>query len=208
MSTKAKPTKPEAAERSKACDRIFNAACELFYRKGIRAVGVETIAEKAQATKMSLYRSYPSKDELVAEYLRRESQLGLQQWDGFCAQHPNDPRLQFQDLFAGLCGALETPDSRGCALANAAVELTDPEHPGRKVIEDHKAEIRKRLVSMCAKVGARDHDKLADALFLLLEGACTTTQTLGHEGPGRAAMAAAEALIEAYMPKERAREGA
>src|SRR5262245_62103608 len=86
--------------KERACDRIFKAACDLFYRQGIRAVGVETIAEEANATKMSLYRTYPSKDELVAEYLRSQSDLGLQKWDEHLARYPGDPRRQLTEWFA------------------------------------------------------------------------------------------------------------
>jgi AcrR family transcriptional regulator len=209
MSPKAKAL--EAAEmdsvpsdKERACHRIFNAACDLFYRKGIRAVGVEAIAEKAHATKMSLYRTYPSKDELVAQYLKRESELGLQRWDERLAQYPGDPRKQLSVLFAALTARTSDPASRGCAMANAAVELTDPDHPGRKIIEEHKAEERARLLRMCTDIGARDPAALADGLFLLAEGALSSTQTLGHSGPANSVAQVAEALIESQLPKRAA----
>jgi AcrR family transcriptional regulator len=206
MSPKAKAVEfpggePAPAEKERACHRIFNAACDLFYRKGIRAVGVEAIAEKAHATKMSLYRTYPSKDELVAQYLKRESDLAWQRWDERLARHPNDPRKQLSVLFSELTSRINDPKSRGCAMANAAVELTDPDHPGRKIIEEHKAEVRARLLRMCTAIGARDPAALADGLFLLAEGALASTQTLGHSGPGSSVARAAEALIEAQLPK-------
>jgi len=206
MSPKAKALEaPEShavpADKERACHRIFNAACDLFYRKGIRAVGVEAIAEKARATKMSLYRTYPSKDELVAQYLRRESELAWQHWDERLARHPGDPRKQLSVLFFELGSRIHDPASRGCAMANAAVELTDPDHPGRKIIEEHKAEVRARLLRMCTEIGARDPSALADGLFLLAEGALASTQTLGHSGPGNAVAQTAEALIESQMPK-------
>jgi AcrR family transcriptional regulator len=125
---------PPRIEKERACHRIFNAACDLFYRKGIRAVGVEAIAEKAHATKMSLYRTYPSKDELVAQYLRRESELAWQRWEERLALYAGDPRRQLSIVFSELTCKVNDPNSRGCAMANAAVELTDPNHPGRKII--------------------------------------------------------------------------
>src|SRR5215813_11921108 len=133
MSPKAKAAEfPEVelpeVEKERACDRIFNAACDLFYRKGIRAVGVEAIAEHAHATKMSLYRTYPSKDELVAQYLRRESELGWKRWDERLAPYAGDTRKQLSVLFSELTHRTSDPASRGCAMANAAVELTDPDH--------------------------------------------------------------------------------
>src|SRR5271168_3381550 len=77
-------------------DRIFETACELFYRHGIRAVGVDTIATEAGTNKMSFYRSWASKDELVAEYLLNEEREGWVWWDEIMATHPNDPRKQVE----------------------------------------------------------------------------------------------------------------
>jgi hypothetical protein len=81
------------------------------------------------------------------------------------------------------------------------VELTDPAHPGRKIIEEHKAEVRARLLRMCADIGARDPAALADGLFLLAEGALASTQTMGHSGPANSVARAAEALIESQLTK-------
>jgi AcrR family transcriptional regulator len=199
------PGSPAPAGKEKACERIFKAACDLFYRQGIRAVGVETIAEEAHATKMSLYRTYPSKDELVAEYLRRHSESIWQKWDALLEQHPGDPRGRLSALFAELNRMINDPNSRGCAMANAAVELRDPNHPGRKIVEGHKAEMRSRLLRLCSDLGVRDPSALADGLFLLMEGAFSSTQTLGCSGPGCSVARAADALIEAHAPKSRAR---
>jgi AcrR family transcriptional regulator len=190
-----------AQSKERACDRIFKAACELFYRQGIRGVGVETIAEQAHATKMSLYRTYPSKDELVAEYLKRMSVLFWQVWDEILAQHPGDPRKQIGALFAELTYRISDPSSRGCAIANASVELTDPDHPGRKIIAEHKAKVRGSLFRLSSDMGVREPAALADGLFLLMEGALASTQTLGREGPGIAVARAADALIEAHLPR-------
>src|SRR5688572_32513214 len=82
------------AEQPSARKRIFDSAAELFYRKGIRAVGVETIAAEADSTKMGLYRSFPSKDELVAEWLRDHDSRFWREWDAMAGRHPADPRKQ------------------------------------------------------------------------------------------------------------------
>lgn len=206
MSPKAKTVeRPETAlpeaEKERACDRIFNAACDLFYRKGIRAVGVEAIAEEARATKMTLYRAYSSKDELVAQYLRRETERVWQHWDELLAQYAGNPRKQLGVVFSELSSRVGDPNSRGCAMANAAVEITDPDHPARKIIEEHKAEVRARLLRLCADAGARDPAALADGLFLLMEGAFSSMRTLGSSGPGDSVERAAEALIESQLTK-------
>ena len=190
---------PQNADRPSARKRIFDTASELFYRKGIRAVGVETIAEEAKTTKMSLYRSFPSKDELVAEWLRDHDIKFWQTWDATSRKFPANPRKQLQAAFTLLAKHVIDPQARGCPMANAAVELTDKDHPARKVIEAHKAKLRARLAEMCARLGARKPRLLADQLFLLMEGAQISTQILGVRGPARNVARAAESLIEAQV---------
>src|ERR1700724_3487228 len=77
-------------------ERIIAVAAELFYRHGIRAVGVESIAEAAGTNKMTLYRHFDSKDELVAEYLRQEAAKAETFWDALEAQHPGDALAQIR----------------------------------------------------------------------------------------------------------------
>src|SRR6266852_9459140 len=129
------PHRVRDADRPSARKRIFDTASELFYLKGIRAVGVETIAEEADTTKMSLYRNFPSKDELVAEWLREKDVHFWQTWDAMASRHPEDPRRQVKAAFALLAKHVADPKARGCPMANAAVELTEKDHPARKVIE-------------------------------------------------------------------------
>jgi len=190
---------PQNADRPSARKRIFDTASQLFYRKGIRAVGVETIAEEAKTTKMSLYRSFPSKDELVAEWLRDHDIKFWQTWDATSRKFPANPRKQLKATFTLLAKHVIDPQARGCPMANAAVELTDKDHPARKVIEAHKAKLRTRLAEMCARLGARKPRLLADQLFLLMEGAQVSTQILGVRGPARNVARAAESLIEAQV---------
>ena len=188
---------PAPAKRPSARQRIFDTAAELFYRKGIRAIGVETIAAEANTTKMSLYRSFPSKDELVAEWLRDHDGKFWQTWDAMSRKFPDQPRKQIKAAFTLLVKHVTDPGARGCPMANAAVEITEKDHPARKVIESHKAKLLTRLTEMCRKMRARQPGLLADELFLLMEGAQVSTQTLGARGPARIVARAAETLIDA-----------
>ena len=119
------PLRKRDANRPSARQRIFDTASELFYLKGIRAVGVETIAAEADTTKMSLYRNFPSKDELVAEWLREHDANFWKTWDMMASRHPKDPRKQINAAFAVLAKHVADPKARGCPMANAAVELTE-----------------------------------------------------------------------------------
>src|SRR2546426_10214306 len=108
------------AKRPSARKRIIDAAYELFYLKGIRAVGVETIAAEADTTKMSLYRNFPSKDELVAEWLREHDANFWQTWDAMSSRHPKDPRRQIKAAFALLAKHVADPKARGCQIGRAS----------------------------------------------------------------------------------------
>ncbi len=187
-----------SAPKSRVRDRIMKTASDLFYRYGIRAVGVDTIASEAGTNKMSFYRNFASKDELVAEYLRGEEREGLLWWDETVAAHAGNPRLQVESLFEVLVEPNCEEDSRGCALATAAVEITEPDHPARPVIEKYKADMRRRFRRLAHEMGAREPDVLGDSLMLLWEGAYLTRVSMGADGPVQGAAKAARALIAAY----------
>ena len=188
----------ENEERIPPRDRILAAAAELFYRHGIRAVGVESIAEAARTNKMTLYRHFTSKDELVAEYLRHLAEKAGAAWDRRAAQHPGDPCAQLRGWLEDVAAQLASGDQRGCALANAAVELPEKDHPARRVIEAFKTAQRQRIIDLCAAADLDQPEMLADELFLLLEGARVTAQSIGRDGLGERFMRMGEAMICAH----------
>ena len=190
----------DAAKPARARDRVFDTACDLFYRKGIRAVGVEEIVSTANVSKISLYRSFPSKDELVAAYLEARSAWYWRWWDEVTGRHPGDPKAQLLAVFRSLVRKVTSEGYRGCPFANSATEFPDPGHPGRRIAEANKRELRARLAALCRELGARDPALLADQLLLLMEGAYAIGQSLGTAEPVHAVVQAADALIEAQSP--------
>ena len=178
--------------------RILAVASDLFYRDGIKAVGVDSIAEAAGTNKMTLYRHFGSKDELVAEYLRSLAHKAAASWDAVAARHAGKPRAQLRAWFAEMARHLSSGDDRGCALANAAVELPEKDHPARRVIETYKSGQRNRIVELCAAAGLSEPEMLADELFLLLEGARVSAQTMGREGLSERLVRMGEAMIAAH----------
>ena len=179
-------------------ERILKAAGELFYRQGIRAVGVDAIAEAAGTNKMTLYRHFPSKDELVAEYLRQFARRAEAFWDRLETEHPGDPLAQLHAWVKHMAGDVICRGGRGCALANAAVELAEKEHPARRVIEAFKKAQRERLTRLCRAAGLSDPDLLADELHLVLEGARVSLQSVGPEDLGARIVRIGEAIIASH----------
>ncbi|MGE8677644.1 MAG: TetR/AcrR family transcriptional regulator [Achromobacter marplatensis] len=183
-----------------AADRIRKTAREMFYRDGIRAVGVDAIVTQAGVTKPSLYRSFSSKDELAATYLRDYDAEFWARFNAACEAHPGDPRAQLLDYLSGLSKRAVLSGYRGCGLTNAAVEYPEPEHPARAVAVEHKLELRRRLNEMAAGMGAGDPEALADGLLLLIEGAFVSSQLFGEGGPAGRVAEMADKLIQAHLP--------
>ena len=164
-------------------ERILAAARELFYTRGIRAVSVDAIAEAAATNKMTLYRHFESKDELVAEYLKGMAVELEGLWLSVAKQHPGEPDGQLRawiDLAAAMHSA---DDDRGCPFANAAVEIPERDHPARAVIESTKAKYRAVLTDLCKRAGYRDYERLANEIILMFEGACIDRQSGSACGP-------------------------
>ncbi len=198
MSTAEKQISDYKVERISPRERILSAASELFYRHGIRAVGVDAVAEAAETNKMTLYRHFSSKDELVAEYLQRLAEKAKASWDRLEADYPGEPSAQLRAWLKDMAAHVASADERGCALANAAVELPEKDHPARRVIEAFKTAQRERLVQLCAAAALAEPEMLADELFLLLEGARVTAQSMGRKGLDDRLVRMGEAMIRAH----------
>jgi AcrR family transcriptional regulator len=198
MKIATKITRGGKDERIPPRERMLAVAADLFYRHGIRAVGVESIAQGAGTNKMTLYRHFASKDELVAQYLRCLADKARSSWDQLAAQHPGNPRAQLRAWLENMAGHVASGHERGCPLANAAVELPEKDHPARRVIEAFKTAQRQRIIELCAAAELTQPEILADELFLLLEGARITAQSIGREGLGDRLLRMGEAMITAH----------
>ena len=198
MKTARKDVSVGKNERIPPRERILAVASDLFYRHGIRAVGVEAVADRAGTNKMTLYRHFASKDELVAEYLRCLADKASSSWDSLAARHPGNPRGQLRGWLEDMASQVASGYQRGCALANAAVELPEKDHPARRVIEAFKTAQRQRIIELCSAAELAEPEMLADELFLLLEGARVTAQSMGRQGLGDRLIRMGEAMIAAH----------
>ena len=152
--------------------RILAAAEELFYSRGITAVGVDLIAEHSGVTKRTLYNQFGSKDRLVAAYLaerdRRWRELVRAAVEG-C----DDPVEAVTAPFDALRVWMET-NSRGCAFTNALAELPDPSHAAHRVAADQKQWLRGLFEELAIAAGCHDPARVATRLLLVHEGALAT----------------------------------
>ena len=120
-------------DRAPPRERILRAARELFYRDGINSVSVDAIATAAGTNKMTVYRHFSSKDELVAAYLAELAAEGEGVWEEARVAHPGQPDAQLRYVMHKVSQWASQSTARGCALANAAVELAERRHPQAKL---------------------------------------------------------------------------
>lgn len=165
-------------------ERILAAAADLFQKQGIRGVGVEAIAEAADTNKMTLYRHFASKDELIAEWVRGIVAQKETEWEELSAQYEDDPQGLLTDWSRRVAAKLASMEERGSALANALAELPEADHPARRVIQQHKLREHKRVLRLCEEAGFSEPELAANLFYFLLEGASSCVQCIGMKRIG------------------------
>jgi AcrR family transcriptional regulator len=185
--------------RGLARDKVFAAAADLFYRKGVHAVGVEEIVREADVAKISLYRNFASKDDLVVAYLEERSRAFLRDWDEAFDRYRDDPPAQLRAIMTYIARRTTRECYRGCPFINFCAEFPDPAHPGRAVASATKGALRARFLRLAEALRAPEPKRLADGFLLLVEGAYGLSQTLGGGagGAGHAVVWAGEMLVAA-----------
>ena len=170
---------------TQAQEQLLDAAADLFYREGVRCVGIDAVIARAGLNKMSLYRQFRSKDALVLAYLERRNLLFWEKFEACVARAPDAPAQQLMHIFSEELrrASIVDNDYRGCPFVNIAAEFGDPAHPVRKFVSQHKERLLSRLTEIAAAAGAREPAELACGLALLIEGFYTASQTYGLQHP-------------------------
>ena len=192
----AAPARAGTARGALRRERIVEAAADLFYAHGLRAVSADKIIERAGITKVTFYRHFPSKDDLIVAYLERRAAwergavLGASE-----AAHGNVDetiRLVSEGIGREAC----TPGFRGCPFINAAAEYADADHPVRKVVDEHRAWFRSMLQKLTASIGI-DDPTVAEELMMLRDGAMVSGYLGNAEKVSAALLSASRAVIAA-----------
>ncbi len=193
-------------------ERVSRAAYELFSREGVRAVGVDAVTARAGTAKMTLYRNFPSKDDLIIDFLRRREQLWTKDWlQAESQRRGENPRAQLLAIFDVFSEWFSQPDFEGCAFLTTMIEVNDREHPVHQAAVGHLANIRGYIESLAAECGIQDVDSFARKWHILMKGSIMAA----HEGDTAAAARARElgelllkeqgCLRRRRMPRGRAR---
>ena len=155
---------------SAARQRILDTADRLFYNEGIHAVGINQIVEEAGVTRVTLYRHFPSKDELISAYLDGRARYDRDQVNGLVAAHPGDPRRVLSELATVLTDSDFAAIQRGCPFINSAAEFAAP-HPARDHALQHRAWVTQAIETLLVQAGHRSPRAAAQQLMMLRTGA-------------------------------------
>ena len=174
--------------------QLLATAADLFYREGFRAVGVDTISAVSGVGKMTLYRQFLSKDDLIVAYLT-DANTRFWAWFEHLTAEAATPREKILVFFDALAGLAQEPACHGCPFLNVIVDFPDLTYPGHAVAIAHKNAVRERFRDLAAESGHPQPEMAADGLLLLMDGAYMAIRLYGTGGPAAGVRQAAESLL-------------
>ena len=172
-------------------DRILDAATRRYYAEGIRAVSADRLIAEAGVSKVTFYRHFPTKDDLITAYLSQQVRCAEELLTQKRAELAGDPAAVLRAYAEGVGALACTPGFRGCPFINAAAELSTPDHPGHRVVMDHRDWLVGQFVELLTELGVGDVDAKAEQLMMLRDGAMVAGYV------GRTPQAVAETLTAA-----------
>jgi AcrR family transcriptional regulator len=180
-----------------ARSRILEAAYALFSRRGIRAVGIDAIIRESGVARMTLYRHFGSKDELVLAFLERREQRWTKDWLQHEAERraadPADRLLAIFDVFDAW---FQREDFEGCSFINVLLETADPDSVLHRASADQLARIRAYVAGLAREAGVADPERLAHKWHILMKGSIVAAGEGDHEA-ARRAREVAELVLQA-----------
>lgn len=190
---------PTDAETADARKRLLAAAYDLFSRRGVRAVGVDTIIARAGVAKMTFYHHFPSKDDLVLAFLQRREQLWTRDWlEGEVTRRAASPRERLLTIFDVFDEWFQRDDFEGCSFINILLEVGEPNHRIRKATTAHLANIRTLLRNLADAAGVADVDDFARKWHVLMKG-CIVAAGEGDRLAARRARQIGNVLLTAEL---------
>ena len=178
-------------------DLLFQTAARLFHQYGYRATGVDAIAAESGISKMTLYRHFPSKDDLILAFLQHSNAEFWAYFEG-AVESASGGRAKLLAFFESLQSYTTGSACYGCPFINIAEEYPESRYPGHRAALDHKQAVRSRFTQLAAEAGASDPNSLADGLLLLMDGAYMAARMYGPatENPARNLAEVARGLID------------
>ena len=183
-------------------EHILDVASGLFYKHGMRNVGIDRIIGESGIARMTLYNHFKSKDLLIEEYLRRASSRWMKWYAGKIERASEDPRERILAAFSVLDGWFRSRDFRGCSVTNAMVELADEAHPAAAVKDEYHESLRGLFGGLVRDAGIVDSDELVEELIVVLRGAMISALVDGPQGVAARARRTSEHLLDAHLERK------
>jgi len=176
-------------------DHLLATAEDLFRQNGYRATGIDRILADSGVAKMTLYKHFPSKDDLVLAVLRGRARRWRADMESAVSRRATAPRDKLLAVFDVFEEWFATPDFAGCMFLRASAEYKSLDDPVHRAATEYHRDMLAFLRRLADEAGARRPAQLARQLMLLLIGATAVTQVNGSVGAGRQAREAAEILL-------------
>ena len=182
-----RPAPASPAPRDTGRERVGRAAYDLFSKDGVRSVGVDAIIAHAGTAKMTLYRNFPSKSDLIIDFLQRRERLWTREWlEAESRRRGTTPREQLLAIFDVFAEWFARPDFEGCAFLTTMIEVSDERDPVHQAAVRHLATIRGYLERLAAGAGITDTDSFARKWHILMKGSIMAASEGDIEAAGRA----------------------
>jgi len=186
--------------RESAREKILETAGELFYEHGFRAIGVDTIVEQSGVAKMTLYRHFPSKDDLIAAYLQDSHDSSVAWIESLIVPYAEEARAAIIAIFEGVAQQASQDVCYGCTFVAAASEFPEHTHPAHQIALSYKYKMLEILQRLTEQAGAANPTQLAQQLFLLMDGAWAAVRVFGPSNPSQSLVSAVRVLLGASLP--------
>ncbi|HYK38681.1 MAG TPA: TetR family transcriptional regulator [Candidatus Eremiobacteraceae bacterium] len=180
---------------SRKRDYLLSVAQRLFCTRGFHAVSVDTIIAEAGVARMTVYKNFASKDDLMLETLRREDKEFRQWLVSTVEKRALRPADRIAAMFDGLHERFSATGYYGCPFIRVSVEFPDASHPVHKMAREHKEMIRSYIRGLVSQLSVANPVQVSEQIYLLFEGALTASQLNGEPWPAEFAKQAALRLI-------------
>jgi AcrR family transcriptional regulator len=186
-----------SAKSSNTREKILSTASELFYRKGIRNVGVDEVIASSGVAKMTLYKHFPSKDQLILETVRYRDELWCHWFFGAVEQRGSTAKERLMAMFDVLEEWFASAEFRGCPFINAVAELADAEHPAHRAALGPRQAIRTYVKKLAEEAGLPNSEEFSQQFVILFGGAIVMASMEGGPAAAQYARQAASVLLSA-----------
>ncbi len=194
------PVRRSRAERESI---VLDTAERLFSSRSSRSVGMDELVRETGLGKMTVYRLFKSKDDLVGAYLARRAATVLGRIDDVIRLEP-DPRAALLAVVGSVEADVTRAGFRGCPFTNVSSEYDDPQHPARSAAADYKFELHARLERLAEQVAPGVGEDLAAQVHLIIDGMYLSGGLLGPDGPAAHGRDLAERLVDIAVARSAA----